>query len=57
MVKFKAQLFSQGALVGGKSKIKGKSALFSDTRSLKYTLKTPGDLPKGRVLSPIPQTV
>lgn len=25
MVKFKAQLFSQGALVGGESKIKGKS--------------------------------
>lgn len=54
MIKFKAQLFSQGALVGGESKIKGKSALFSDTRSLKYTSKTPGDLPKARVLSPIP---
>lgn len=57
MVKFKAQLLSQGALVGGESKIKGKSVPFSDTRSLKYTSKSPGDLPKGRVLSPIPQTV
>lgn len=26
MVKFKAQLFSQGALVGGESKIKGLSS-------------------------------